>query len=47
MAIGLIFDAPDITQAQYDQVRTQLHPDGRLAPGCSFTRSEQVRTASA
>ena len=33
MAIGLIFDIPGVTQAQYEQVRDEVAPGNRLPPG--------------
>ena len=36
MRIGLIFEVPGVTQAQYDQVRADIHPDNALPPGMLF-----------
>jgi len=36
MAIGLVFNAVGVTQAQYDQVQKELHPDKRPAAGQLF-----------
>ncbi len=36
MPIGLIFEGPGVTQAQYDQVRKQIHPDNARPPGMLF-----------
>lgn len=33
MAIGLIFDGPGVTQAQYEQVRDEVCPGNKLVPG--------------
>jgi hypothetical protein len=33
MAIGMIFDIPGVTQAQYEQVRKAVSPDNRLPSG--------------
>ena len=33
MAVGLILDAPGMTQAQYDQVRNEVAPGNRLPQG--------------
>ena len=36
MAIGLIFEGPGVTQAQYDQVRNQVMPGSALYPGLLY-----------
>jgi len=36
MTIGLIFENPGITRAQYDEIRHALHPDNSLSPGMLF-----------
>jgi quinol monooxygenase YgiN len=36
MAIGLLFNAVGVTQAQYDQVRKELHPDKKPPVGMLF-----------
>ena len=36
MAIGLLFNARGVTQAQYDQVLNKLHPDKKTPPGMLF-----------
>ncbi len=36
MAIGLIFDAPGVTQAQYEQVRDEVVPGNRPAAGMLY-----------
>ena len=36
MAIAMIFDVPGMTQAQYDQVRTEVLPDNRPAAGMLY-----------
>ena len=33
MAIGMVFDAKGVTQAQYDQVRKEVSPDNVLPKG--------------
>ena len=33
MSIGLIFNAAGVTQAQYDQVLNELHPDKKVPSG--------------
>jgi quinol monooxygenase YgiN len=33
MALGMIFDLPGVTQAQYEQVRNEVSPENRLPPG--------------
>ena len=33
MAVGLIFDVPGVTQAQYEQVRDEVAPGNRRPPG--------------
>jgi len=36
MAIGLMFTATGVTQAQYDQVRKELHPDNKMPAGMQY-----------
>jgi hypothetical protein len=36
VAIGLIFDAPGVTQAQYEQVRGEVIPGNRPAAGMLY-----------
>ena len=36
MAIALVFDTPGMTQAQYDQVRTEVLPDNRPPAGMLY-----------
>jgi hypothetical protein len=36
MAIGLIFDAPGATQAQYEQIRDEVAPGNRRPPGMLY-----------
>lgn len=36
MAIGAIFEAPNVTKAQYEQVRAQVMPDNRPAQGMIY-----------
>jgi hypothetical protein len=36
MAIGLIFSAAGVTQAQYEQVRNEVAPDNKLLPGMLY-----------
>ena len=36
MAIAMIFDIPEMTQAVYDQVRTEVAPDNRSAAGMLY-----------
>jgi quinol monooxygenase YgiN len=36
MAIGLMFTATGVTQAQYDQVRKELHPDNKAPTGMQY-----------
>jgi hypothetical protein len=36
MAIGVIFQAKGVTQAQYEQVLHQVNPDNRLPPGAIY-----------
>ena len=36
MAIAMIFDIPEMTQAVYDQVRTEVAPDNRPAAGMLY-----------
>lgn len=36
MSIGLVFDAPSVTQAQYDQVRKEVSPDNRTPDGMLY-----------
>ena len=36
MAIAMIFDVPEMTQAVYDRVRTEVLPDNRPAAGMLY-----------
>jgi len=36
MSVGLIFNASGVTQAQYDQVQKELHPDHKAPAGMLF-----------
>lgn len=36
MAIGIVFQASGVTQAQYDQACKQVAPDNRLLPGMLY-----------
>jgi len=36
MAIGLIFEGPGVTQAQYEQALKEVAPDNKLLPGMLF-----------
>ena len=36
MSVGLIFNASGVTQAQYDQVQAELHPDKKAPAGMLF-----------
>ena len=36
MSIGLIFNAAGVTQAQYDQVANELHPDHKMPAGMQY-----------
>jgi hypothetical protein len=36
MAVGLIFDGVGVSQAQYEQVRNQVAPDNKAAPGLLY-----------
>jgi quinol monooxygenase YgiN len=36
MAIGLIFDGPGVTQAQYEQARNEVAPDNKRPPGMLY-----------
>ncbi len=36
MAIGVIFEAPGVTQAQYEQVSKQVTPENKPAPGMLY-----------
>lgn len=36
MAIGLVFNAVGVTQAQYDQVLNELHPDKKPPAGMLY-----------
>jgi quinol monooxygenase YgiN len=36
MAVCLIFEGPGVTQAQYDQVRTEVAPGDRVPEGAIF-----------
>ena len=36
MAIGAIFEAPNLTQAQYEQVKEQVMPANKPAPGLVY-----------
>lgn len=36
MAIGVIFDASGMTQAQYDQIHQDVSPDNQLPPGMLY-----------
>ena len=36
MSIGLIFNAAGVTQAQYDQVLNELHPDKKVPNGMQY-----------
>ena len=36
MAVGVIFDGTGVDQAQYEQVRQQVTPDNRPAPGMLY-----------
>jgi len=36
MAIGLLFNASGVSQAQYDQVQQELHPDKKTPAGMLF-----------
>lgn len=34
MALAYLFEVPDTTLDQYEEVMKLAHPNGRLAPGC-------------
>ncbi len=36
MAIGLIFEGPGVTQAQYEQARNEVAPDNKRPPGMLY-----------
>ena len=36
MAIGLIFEGPGVTQAQYEQVRDEVAPGNKRPPGLQY-----------
>jgi len=36
MAIGMVFNVPGTTAAQYDQVRKELHPDNKRPAGMLY-----------
>jgi quinol monooxygenase YgiN len=36
MAIGMIFDGPSVTQAQYEQARNEVAPDNKRLPGMLY-----------
>jgi len=36
MAIAVIFEGADVTQAQYDAVRREVVPDNKLIPGMLY-----------
>ncbi len=36
MAVGLVSEAPGVTQAQCDQVRNEVLPDNKLLPGMLY-----------
>jgi hypothetical protein len=36
MAVGLIFDTPGVTQAQYEQVRDEVAPGNHRPPGMLY-----------
>ncbi len=33
MAVALVFNGVGVTQAQYEQVLSEVNPDGKVAPG--------------
>ncbi|HEY3117433.1 MAG TPA: hypothetical protein VGK54_11890, partial [Chloroflexota bacterium] len=36
MAIGIVFEASGVTQAQYDQTREEVAPGNKLPPGMLY-----------
>jgi quinol monooxygenase YgiN len=36
VAIGLLFEGPGVTQAQYDQTRNEVSPDNKRAAGMLY-----------